>query len=741
MSPQGNADIFKNSFREEAREVLVDLESALLELNDNREDMELVSRTFRALHTIKGSGAMFGFEDLATFTHNLENAFDEVRNGRLPITSELIDLTLEALDQIRAMLEEGANGVPLPDAAACAEILAKVRHLTGKPEPDAEKAAAAKGGSKPAAKSGSKGGAKSRAKSEAGSDLPAEARAMREWAIHFAPGPEYMLNGSNPLLLLHELRQLGGLAVRASMAAVPPLSELDPERCYVSWDLVLSTAAGRDAIRDVFIFVEDNCELRIEPATDPVTDSGQSNRNDTSASLGGSVSTTLTAAEAEAARTADLTAQALGEKREKRAGRRDYDAPDNATSLRVPAAKLDQFVDLVGELVTVQARLSELAARSDDPEVATVSEEIERLTSSLRENSMNIRMMPIRATFEKFRRLVHDLARDLGKNVELTIEGAETELDKTVIDQLSDPLMHLIRNSMDHGIEPPDRRIAEGKRAIATIHLSARHSGASVLIAVSDDGAGINGEAVRSRAVERGMIPADAPLSEAETFALIFQPGFSTAKQITDVSGRGVGMDVVRQRVESLRGSIDVASKPGQGTSVTLRLPLTLAIIDGLLVSVGEAFFVLPLSNILECIELTSADIEAANGKHVSNVRGEIVPYIRLRQHFNIPTPRPEIEQIMIVETDVGRFGFVVDQVLGDCQTVIKNLGRFYRHVQLVSGATILGDGTVALILDPERLAQDAVRLEEQNIRGRASPAAVAAARGLGKSAARNRTI
>jgi two-component system chemotaxis sensor kinase CheA len=384
----------------------------------------------------------------------------------------------------------------------------------------------------------------------------------------------------------------------------------------------------------------------------------------------------------------------------------------------VPAAKLDQFVNLVGELVTVQARLAELAGRSEDAEIAAVSEQIERLTSSLRENSMNIRMLPIRGTFEKFRRLVHDLARDLGKDVELTMDGADTELDKTVIDQLGDPLMHLIRNSMDHGIEARELRLARGKRATARLHLSARHSGASVLVAVSDDGGGINAEAVRQRAVDKGLVAPDAQLSETQTFALIFQPGFSTAPKVTDVSGRGVGMDVVRQRVEGLRGSIEVASQPGQGTSVTLRLPLTLAIIDGLLVSVSDACFVLPLASTLECIELSSKDIEQANGKHVANVRGEIVPYIRMREHFELPAPRPELEQIMVVETGEGRFGFVVDQVLGNCQTVIKSLGRFYRHVQMVSGATILGDGRVALILDPERLVQDAIKGSSSPARG-----------------------
>jgi two-component system chemotaxis sensor kinase CheA len=679
MSMASNADQFKQSFREEAREILVDLEAALLELNENAADPELVGRVFRGLHTIKGSGAMFGFEELAAFTHNLETAFDEIRNGRLEVNAELIDLTLAALDQIRAMLEEGAHGAAAADEDACARILTQVRRMTGMAtgiagrQPGGEKAA-------PPVTAAAAGGP------------------LREWSIRFAPGPDLLLNGTNPLLLLRELKHLGGLSVKASMAAVPPLAELDPERCYVAWEMVLATDVGPDAIRDVFIFVEDHCELTIEPLLDPALEPASG-------------------AASNFAPTADLIARALDDPRSPAGGRRTYDKPDSASSLRVPAAKLDQFVDLVGELVTVQARLSELAARRDDPEIAEVSEEIERLTSSLRENSMNIRMLPIRGTFEKFRRLVHDLARDLGKDVELTIEGADTELDKTVIDQLGDPLMHLIRNSMDHGIEPPELRAARGKRSTATIHLSARHSGASVLIGVSDDGGGIDAEAVRARAVEKGLVDADAQLSEAETFALLFQPGFSTAKQVTDVSGRGVGMDVVRQRVDSLRGAIDVASKPGAGTSVALRLPLTLAIIDGLLVSVGDACFVLPLANTLECIELTREDIERANGKHVADVRGVIVPYIRLREHFNIRTPRPQIEQIMLVETEGGRYGFVVDRVLGNCQTVIKNLGRFYRHVQVVSGATILGNGTVALILDPERLASDAVRMGRQGRR------------------------
>jgi two-component system chemotaxis sensor kinase CheA len=657
-----NADQFRQAFREEAHEILADLEAALLALNECRDNMDLVNRVFRAMHTLKGSGAMFGFERLAEFTHNLENAFDAIRNGRLEATEDLIDLTLRALDHIRALVANDAEG----DPARGEQLREELKRVVDPGQAVACFASGAQPVAGPAPAAGEE----------------------KEWRIQFAPGPQLMRNGSDPLLLLRELGELGGMAATAHMEAIPPLEELDPERCYVAWDLVLKSAASLDAIRDVFIFVEDCCELKIEAAAQ--------------------------AAVVEA----DLTAKGLEDRRESRGGRREYDAPDTSSSIRVAAAKLDRFVNLVGELVTVEARLSELAAQRDDPEVSAVAEEVERLASALRENSMEMRMMPVRGTFEKFRRLVHDLARSLGKRVELTIEGAETELDKSVIDQLSDPLMHLIRNSMDHGIGSPEERAARGKPATATIHLAARYSGASVLISVADDGRGIDAEAVRAKAVERGLMAGDADLSEAELHALIFQPGFSTAKQVTDLSGRGVGMDVVRRNIDKLRGSIDVTSKAGVGTTVTLRLPLTLAIIDGLLVTVGEAYFVLPLGNTLECIEISREEIDQANGKHLINVRGEAVPYIRLREHFEVMDAPPRFEQVMLVDTEGGRYGLVVDSVLGNCQTMIKSLGRVYREVQTISGATILGNGTVALILDPHRLVEECIRTVRPAVRG-----------------------
>jgi len=422
-------DKYKQAFQEEAREILLELESALLELNERRDDTELVGRVFRALHTIKGSGAMFGFDDLAAFTHHIENAFDQVRNGRLAASETLISLSLAAVDQIKAMLNEAA-GTGKADAAISARILATVRELTGAGQPCAP------------------------AQAEAPVPTAPSTTGSHDWHIRFRPGPDLLRNGANPLLLFRELRQLGSLQLTADLSAIPALGELDPQRCYLAWEMVLATTAGPEQIRDVFIFVEDSCELVIEPV-------------------------------AASPQTVDSPAPELAEGRtvERRSGegRRASDrAGAQASSIRVAAAKLDQLVDLVGQLVTVQARLAEIAARCDDRDMQAVAEEIESLTAELRETSMGMRTLPLRSTFERFKRLVYDLGRTLHKEVELTFEGADTELDKTVIDQLSDPLMHLIRNSMDHGIEPPDARRAVGKPATGAIHLSARHAGAGL---------------------------------------------------------------------------------------------------------------------------------------------------------------------------------------------------------------------------------------------------------------------
>jgi two-component system chemotaxis sensor kinase CheA len=645
-------DRFQQAFHEEARELLGELEAALLELDQNRNDPENIGRAFRALHTIKGSGAMFGFDDLAAFAHQLETAFDRVRNGQLAVGAPLINLTLAAGDQMKAMLE-AASGGAAADSANCARILANLQDWMGPAE--------APGVANPALGAGL---------------TPPAPGPLTAWHIHFRPGPEVILHGTNPLLLFSELREMGELRVKADAGALPALSEIDAERCYVAWDLVLQTGAAVETIRDVFIFVEDECELKIERLSDSDPEAPAAPVEDPKPG-------------------AQPTARAVN----RGAG----------SGIRVAAEKLDRLVNLVGELVSVQARLSEISVRRGDPEILAVSEQVDRLTAELRENSMSVRMLPLRGTFERFRRLVRDLSIELHKEVDLALEGADTELDKTVIDQLNDPLVHLIRNSMDHGVETPDARRAAGKPPTATVRLSAQYAGTQVLIRVSDDGRGLDPRAIRARAVERGLIDGSAQLSDAELFSLILAPGFSTAARVTDVSGRGIGMDVVRRSAEALRGSLELSSRPGAGLTVTLRLPLTLAIIDGLLVRVGPSYFVLPLANSLECVALSRQDIREAHGNHLACVRGETIPYIRLSECFGMAVAQPEREQIMVVEVDDGHYGLVVVEVLGNHQTVIKNLGRLYRDVSVISGATILGNGTVALILDPHRLVEHAI--------------------------------
>jgi two-component system chemotaxis sensor kinase CheA len=375
--------------------------------------------------------------------------------------------------------------------------------------------------------------------------------------------------------------------------------------------------------------------------------------------------------------------------------------------VRVAAAKLDHLVDLVGELVTAQSRLARIAARSEDADLAAVSEGLERLTAELRDTALDLRMVPIGAAFGRLRRVARDLAAELGKEIDLVAEGAETELDKTVIERLADPLVHVIRNACDHGIETPEARRAAGKPPRGTISLSARQAGGSVVVEVRDDGAGIDPAAVRARAEARGLLQPGARVGAADLLNLVFQPGFSTARAVTSVSGRGVGMDVVKRSVEALRGTVALASEPGAGTALRIELPLTLAIIEGLLVEVGGGSYVLPLAAVEECVGLTAADVEASRGAHLAPVRGELVPYLRLREVFEVRGARPEHEQIAIVRTEAGRCGLAVDQVAGQLQAVIKSMGQMFRSVKGLSGATILGDGSVAPILDVAALLKE----------------------------------
>ncbi len=690
-------DALRASYRDEAQELLAGLETSLLELEQAPCDQEIVSRVFRQMHTIKGSGAMFGFEKIATFTHEVESVLDMVRAGVQPVTQSLITLTLEARDYIKAMLEEEFGG-PSADPKTGAKLLEFYRAFSDGVRVEARQA-----------------------ESPEGPQAPKPADPPATFAIRFRPPADVFLNGTNLIALLGALSELGDATITAQTSGIPELEAFDAERCYIFWDIVLTTAAGENAIRDVFVFVQDVSELTIEPLDLQSPEPAKPRRigeillargdvapGDLQEALSrqkriGEVLVSEGKAEPDAVRSALSEQDHFARLRVE--GRREA---ESTASVRVTASKLDSLVNTVGELVTVQARLGQLAAAAGDPELEFVAEEMERLTDRLRADTMSVRMLPIGNTFARFRRLVRDLSRDLGKQVELATEGGETELDKNVIEQLNDPLVHLIRNSIDHGIESPADRLASGKPAAGTIRLSATHSGAHVLIRIADDGAGLDRETILAKAVERGLAHPGAELTESEVFQFLFQPGFSTARQVTEVSGRGVGLDVVKRGISALRGAVEVRSRKGEGSTFILKLPLTLAIIDGLLVSVGSDYFVMPVSNILECVEIRREEIRRRGAQTVV-VRDELIPYLPLRDYFGIAGEAPDICQVMFAETECGKFGFVVDRVIGDHQTVIKNLGRLYRNVQAVSGATILGDGAVALILDLEKLAKEAV--------------------------------
>ncbi|KIH75457.1 CheA signal transduction histidine kinase [Geoalkalibacter ferrihydriticus] len=691
------------AFREEAYELLAELETSLLELEDNPRNMDVIGRVFRAMHTIKGSGAMFGFDEISSFTHEIETVFDLVRNGDIAVTKEMVDLCLLARDQIKTMLD-AADGGPQVDRAQTADLVTAFRAFL----PQIPEAAA-------------------RPTPEGVVSGATEQADTRTWRIRFRPAPDIFANGTNPLSLLRELCELGEGRVVAQTDHIPPIEDLNPEACYLYWDVILSTSADRNAIADVFIFVEDDSEVKITAIDeDGCLDDGDSRKllGEILVERGEIQAADLERVLATRKRLGEMLvedglvkpgaiASALAEQQVLDKQRQTRPPADAASSLRVPAERLDKLVDLVGELVTVQSRLSQTAAGREDTILTAVAEEVERLVEELRDLTLNIRMLPIGTTFSKFKRLVRDLSHELGKEIELETSGADTELDKTVIERLNDPLVHIIRNSIDHGIEMPDLRQVAGKRRQGTIHLSAIHSGDSVVIEIRDDGKGLDRDAIRAKAIDKGLLDEQDEPSDNELFQLIFGAGFSTAQNVTNVSGRGVGMDVVRRAIEALRGSIDIRSEKGKGTTIRVRIPLTLAIIESLLVAIGKERFVLPLSLVEECIELTAQDVAAAHGRNLVRVRDQLVPYLPLRRWFAMDAARPDIEQVVITTLEGRRVGFVVDQVIGEHQTVIKSLGRMYRDVQGISGATILGDGSVALILDVPQLVHGA-ELEER---------------------------
>jgi two-component system, chemotaxis family, sensor kinase CheA len=653
-------------FRQEASELFDVLEGALLDLGLRPDDRELVDTAFRALHTIKGSGAMFGFDEVASFTHEFETAFDRVRKGEIKPDQDLISVALAAKDYIRTLIE-----APETTDAIIGEAILGDLHRLVEPEGHQEIEAS------PVA------------------PAPAAAVARVGWQLHIEFDNDILRNGSNPLDLLDDLGKLGACFVMALTDDVPFLDELDPEHCFLKWDVTLHSDCERSAIDDVFIFVQDEMKLTCTPLAATETPLAV-------AELAPPLQPEMPVADLhplDAATDAGHPAPAAEKKREE-AKRPDDKA--NAT-VRVQAERLDELMDRVGELVIAQARLSQLAAATDDISIKAIAEEIERLAASLRDTTMGARMVPIGSLFGRFRRLVHDLSRDLGKPVDFVTSGEDTELDKTMIERLADPLVHLIRNAIDHGIEDTASRIASAKTDIGRIEIAATHAGAQVLVTVRDNGAGLNTARIRAKAEEQGLIAPGAVMSDQDIHQFLFHPGFSTAQVVSALSGRGVGMDVVKRTIEAMRGSIDISTAPGKGTTVTLRLPLTLAIIEGLLIRVGEGRYIIPLSAVEECAELSATD-ERARGRDFLNMRGDLVPFLRLRNLFDATGEPDRHQKIIIASSGETRVGLIVDQIIGSHQSVIKSLSKLHSEVTMFSGATILGDGSAALILDVAQL-------------------------------------
>ena len=664
------------AYMEEAVELLNDLEESLLELRQDPHSKEFIGKAFRAMHTIKGSGAMFGFEEIARFTHEVETIFDKVRSEEIQLTEPLISLALTAKDHIESLLQMGLE--PSPDLISNSDqLIGDFTNLV--PKADAPKAETVQQKKTPDAGTG----------------------VLETFWVHFQPSPTLMQTGTRPLGLVEELSELGEMCCSFNTDDIPPLKDFSPGMAYGVWDIILHTDKGLPALKDVFIFVEDDCEIAVESVGE-----GNVRASDIKDLLGVACHNF----DFKPQRVATILRESYQQKlaSRKAPSPKQKDAPVHKTvsapsSIRVDSDRLDKLVNMVGEMVIIQSRLSQAVhAEHDHAVMSQIAEDLERLTDEMRENALGLRMLPIGTMYNAFKRLVHDLSHTLGKEIELIAEGAETELDKTVIDRLKDPLVHILRNSLDHGIETPADRVEAGKASKGTIRVSASHSAGDVLITIADDGKGIDPDKIRAKAVEKGLIAPDAEMDRNAIFNLIFEPGFSTAAQISDVSGRGVGMDVVRQSIDSLRGQVDVISELGKGTTLSIRLPLTLAIIDGFNVLVGEESFIVPLA----CLRGFQERFVEKDVKKITTIErmGDMIPCVSLRQIFHVPGQQPDYERIVMTEVDGNVIGLAVDQVVGRQQAVIKSLDDSFRRIKWISGTTINGDGSISLIMDIPQL-------------------------------------
>ncbi len=704
------------TFIAESRGLLIDMEEGLLCLETQPDDAEAINAVFRAAHTIKGSSGLFGLDDIVAFTHKAENLLDRVRNNELALNGGLIGLLLACRDHIESLIDLVVDAAEMDaDTRLNGEALAA--HL-------------------------------SRYLGEGGAQMPAETEAPLEssggarladdtWHISVRFGRDVLRSGMDPLSFIRYLANLGEIVHLVTLAdALPAAAEMDPEGCYLGFEIRFKSDADKARIEGVFEFVRDDCELHILAPGSKLADYlsliAALPENDTrlgellvgcGAITARELEETLAVQECEAVRQEDV--QPLGEilvQRElvqpelvdaaltKQKDARNRQAQE-AKFIRVHADKLDSLINLVGELVIASAGVGLQAARNKDGVLLESVSGMARLVEDIREGAMRLRMVEIGETFNRFRRVVRDVSKEIGKDIELIVAGADTELDKTVVDKIGDPLTHLMRNAMDHGIESVAVRAERGKPAKGTLKLNAYHEAGGIVIEVADDGGGLNRDKILAKAQEKGLIQAGDVLSDSEVWNLIFEPGFSTADQVSNLSGRGVGMDVVRRNIEALRGRVEIESHAGQGSTFRIRLPLTLAIIDGFLMGVGPSHYVVPLDMVLECVELNRASSATGNSDYI-NLRGEVLPLLRISQHFSLEQAAARRQNVVVVNAVGRKAGLVVDELKGEFQAVIKPLGRLFEQVRGISGSTILGSGEVALVLDVPSLLDSAAKVE-----------------------------
>ena len=697
-----NLDDALQTFVLESCELLEDMENALLAVEQAEDKSEMVNAIFRAAHTIKGSSGLFGLDHVVAFTHGVESVLDRLRSGKLEINDQLVVLLLSCCDQIRALVERIAQGQKEADQALQQQgepLLAQLRTFLAPAASQADLPVAVKQQDEATLQR-----------------IHGEGVHSEHWHISLRFGPDVLRNGLDPLSFIRYLGTLGQIAAIETHAdSLPPLAQMDPELCYLGFEIALQSDASKTTIENVFEFVQGECQLRILPPHSLITEYVnllQQQQGDVQR-LGEMLLScgTLTAQELDAALNAQsdspnkpigtilveqgsvqpavVEAALTKQKQVKETGAAE------SRSIRVDADKLDQLINLVGELIIAGASVNLIAHKARIVELQESTSKLSMLVEEVRDSALQLRMVKIGATFGRFQRVVHDVSRELGKNVALYINGEDTELDKTVVEKIGDPLMHLVRNSLDHGIESAELRAQRGKPAQGTLVLNAFHDSGSIVITVQDDGGGLKRERILAKAIERGLIEAGHHLIDSEVYGLIFEPGFSTAEKVTNLSGRGVGLDVVKRNITALRGTVGLSSVEGEGTTVTVRLPLTLAIIDGFLVEVGKSVFAIPLDMIEECVAYT-----AEPGHNYTNLRGQVLPFIRLRELFGIKAQASRSENIVVLKHAGQKAGLVVDKLLGEFQTVIKPLGEMFNQVKCISGSTILGSGDVALILD-----------------------------------------